>query len=199
MDGKTVRERLPATPPAHVGSAAWPPASACKCAAYLSVKEAELRHDVALALSTISPLYNSGRDDDTIKQQLMQQFAPPRLRCRRLLLPLTTMDGVNLMLGVALIFLCALVLSFSEARVSDAKLTLLARKVVRSQEEERAYLSRKLHDGTGQTLVAVKLLIEGTPARTASEGPRRAQRCFAGPHPRPLPEGEGVIQRTLSQ
>ena len=231
-------------------------------AAYLSVKETELRHYVALALSTISPLYNSGRDDDEIKQQVMQQLAHLDYGADGYFF-LYTMEGVNLMhprqpelvgknlmemrdprgeptirmllerartgggfvvyqwqkpssqqqapklgyvtqlerwhwmigtglylddideamrkldaelagnvrntmltiagaggLGVALIFLCALVLSFSEARVSDAKLTLLARKVVRSQEEERAHLSRELHDGTGQTLVAVKLLIE---------------------------------------
>jgi two-component system, NarL family, sensor kinase len=239
-------------------------------AAYLSVKETELRHYVALALSTISPLYNSGRDDDEIKQQVMQQLAHLDYGADGYFF-LYTMDGVNLMhprqpelvgknlvemrdprgeptirmllerartgggfvvyqwqkpstqqqapklgyvtqlerwhwmigtglylddideamrkldaelagnvrntmlsiagaggLGVALIFLCALVLSFSEARVSDAKLTLLARKVVRSQEEERAHLSRELHDGTGQTLVAVKLLIESALDRNAS-------------------------------
>ncbi len=240
-------------------------------AAYLSVKETELRHYVALALSTISPLYNSGRDDDEIKQQVMQQLAHLDYGADGYFF-LYTMDGVNLMhprqpdlvgknlmemrdprgeptirmllerartgggfvvyqwqkpstqqqapklgyvtqlerwhwmigtglylddideamrkldaelagnvrdtmlsiagaggLGVALIFLCALVLSFSEARVSDAKLTLLARKVVRSQEEERAYLSRELHDGTGQTLVAVKLLIESALDRIAGD------------------------------
>ena len=231
-------------------------------AAYISVKEAELRHYVALALSTISPLYNSGRDDEQIKQEVMQQLAHLDYGADGYFF-LYTMDGVNLMhprqpelvgknlaemrdargepvirmllerartgggfvvyqwrkpstqlvtpklgyvtqlerwhwmigtglylddveeaihqldveqaghvrttmlwiagaggLGVALIFACALVLSFSEHRVSDAKLTLLARKVVNSQEEERAHLSRELHDGTGQTLVAVKLLIE---------------------------------------
>jgi len=240
-------------------------------AAYLGVKETELRHYVALALSTISPLYNSGRDDAEIKQQVMQQLANLDYGADGYFF-LYTMDGVNLMhprqpelvgknlvemrdprgeptirmllerartgggfvvyqwqkpsthqqapklgyvtqlerwhwmigtglylddideamrkldlelagnvrntmltiagaggLGVALIFLCALVLSFSEARVSDAKLTLLARKVVRSQEEERAHLSRELHDGTGQTLVAVKLLIESALDRIAGD------------------------------
>ena len=239
--------------------------------AYLSVKENELRHYVALALSTISPLYNSGRDDDEIKRQVMQQLAHLDYGADGYFF-LYTMDGVNLMhprqpelvgknlvemrdprgeptirmllerartgggfvvyqwqkpstqkqapklgyvtqlerwhwmigtglylddideamgkldaelagnvrntmltiagaggLGVALIFGCALVLSFSEARVSDAKLTLLARKVVRSQEEERAHVSRELHDGTGQTLVAVKLLIESALERIAGD------------------------------
>ena len=40
--------------------------------AFMHGKEDELRHYVALALSTISPLYNMGRDDDDIKQQVMQ-------------------------------------------------------------------------------------------------------------------------------
>jgi two-component system NarL family sensor kinase len=230
--------------------------------AYMSTKEVELRHYVALALSTISPLYNSGRDDDDIKRQAMQQLAnldygadgyfflydmqgrnlmhprQPELVGQnlidlrdaqgdptiRMLLErartgggfvvyhwrkpssqqvapklgyVTQMERWNWMIGtglylddideamqrldteiagnirttmlgiagagamgVALIFACALVLSFSEHRLNDAKLTLLARKVVNSQEEERAHLSRELHDGTGQTLVAVKLQIE---------------------------------------
>ena len=230
--------------------------------AFMHAKEDELRHYVALALSTISPLYNLGRDDDDIKQQVMQALAKldygpdgyfflydlhgvnlmdprqPELVGRnlvemrdaggeptiRMLLErarsgggfvvyhwrkpssqveapklgyVTVLErwgwmiGTGLYLddiddfmrqldeelerhtsatlwwiagagglGVALIFACALVLSVSEYRVNDAKLTLLARKVVRSQEEERAYLSRELHDGTGQTLVAIKLQIE---------------------------------------
>jgi len=230
--------------------------------AFMSAKEGELRHYVALALSTISPLYNLGRDDDEIKKQVMQRLANLDYGPDGYFF-LYTMDGVNLMhprqpelvghnliemrdsggeptirmllerartgggfvvyhwrkpstqveapklgyvtvlerwgwmigtglylddmdeimrqiddelernvhttllwiagaggLGVALIFASMLLLSFSEYKVSDAKLTLLARKVVNSQEEERAHLSRELHDGTGQTLVAIKLLIE---------------------------------------
>jgi len=43
--------------------------------AFMSAKGGELRHYVALALSTISPLYNLGRDDAEIKKQVMQQLA----------------------------------------------------------------------------------------------------------------------------
>ena len=43
--------------------------------AFMSAKEGELRHYVALALSTVSPLYNSGRDDEDIKKQVMQRLA----------------------------------------------------------------------------------------------------------------------------
>jgi two-component system NarL family sensor kinase len=63
-------------------------------------------------------------------------------------------------LGVGLISASGLWLNISEHKLADAKLRLLARQVVRSQEHERAHLSRELHDGTSQTLVSAKLLIE---------------------------------------
>ena len=53
-----------------------------------------------------------------------------------------------------------LLLNLSEHRVAEGKLRLLARRVVQSQEEERGHLARELHDGTSQTLVSAKLLIE---------------------------------------
>lgn len=62
--------------------------------------------------------------------------------------------------GVALISASGLWLNISEHKVADAKLRLMARQVVRSQEDERAHLARELHDGTSQTLVSTKLLIE---------------------------------------
>lgn len=230
--------------------------------AFMSTREDELRHQVALAMSTISPLYNQGLDDEATKRKVMDQLAHLDYGPDGYFY-LYNMEGVNLMhprqldlvgknliemrdsrgeptirmllerartgggfvvyrwikpstqaeepklgyvtvldrwgwmvgtgmylddmeavmreldleldrnvhttllwiagagaLGMALIFACALVLSFTEHRVSDAKLALLARKVVNSQEEERAYLSRELHDGTGQTLVVIKLLVE---------------------------------------
>ena len=230
--------------------------------AIMAIKQDELRHYVALAMSTISPLYNQGRDDEDIKKQVMQQLAhldygpdgyfflydmagtnlmhprQPDLVGKNLvelrdthgeptirmllerartgggfvvyhwLRPSTQVESPKLgyvtvldrwgwmvgtgmylddidaamvqldkelernvhatllwitgagVLGMALIFAATMLFRFSERRVSDAKLKLLARKVVSSQEEERAYLSRELHDGTGQTLVVVKLLIE---------------------------------------
>ena len=66
-----------------------------------------------------------------------------------------------------------LALNISEFRVADAKLKVLAQRVVESQEEERARLSRDLHDGISQWLVSIKLQIEagierlsGQPAQT---------------------------------
>jgi two-component system, NarL family, sensor kinase len=66
--------------------------------------------------------------------------------------------------GVALIGASGLLLNLSEQRVSDDKLRLLARQVVQSQEDERAHLSRELHDGVSQTLVSTKLLVESAVA-----------------------------------
>ncbi|WP_292931996.1 cache domain-containing protein [Noviherbaspirillum sp.] len=56
--------------------------------------------------------------------------------------------------------LSGLALNISENRVADAKLRALAQRVVRSQEEERARLSRDLHDGISQWLVSIKLQVE---------------------------------------
>jgi two-component system NarL family sensor kinase len=56
--------------------------------------------------------------------------------------------------------LSGLALNISEHRVADAKLRVLAQRVVRSQEEERARLSRDLHDGISQWLVSIKLQVE---------------------------------------
>jgi two-component system NarL family sensor kinase len=67
--------------------------------------------------------------------------------------------------AIAALCLCVvsatgLLLNLSEHRVAEAKLRLLARQVVQSQEDERGHLARELHDGTSQTLVSAKLLIE---------------------------------------
>jgi two-component system NarL family sensor kinase len=63
-------------------------------------------------------------------------------------------------LSAVMVALAGLLLNFSEQRAADAKLRHLAQRVVRSQEEERARLSRDLHDGISQWLVSIKLQIE---------------------------------------
>ncbi len=83
----------------------------------------------------------------------------------------------NTMLWIAAITIaCALVialsglaLNISEHRVADAKLRVLAQRVVRSQEEERARLSRDLHDGISQWLVSIKLQIESGIVKLAGQ------------------------------
>lgn len=81
-------------------------------------------------------------------------------------------------LGIVLIGGCGLVLNLGDARVADAKLRNLARQVVKSQEDERAHLSRELHDSTSQTLVSIKLLLESALTQLGREAaPAALQRA----------------------
>lgn len=68
-----------------------------------------------------------------------------------------------------------LALNISESRVADAKLKALAQRVVESQEEERARLSRDLHDGISQWLVSIKLQIEAGIIRLGGKPEQREQ------------------------
>ncbi len=243
--------------------------------ASMELTRAEMRHYVALALSTVSPLYNTGRDDDDVKRLAMQQlvnldYGPdgyfflydytgkslmhprqPELVGQMLIdqrdvngLPVirtmvdrakagggfveytwpkpssqkqapklsyvtgldrwqwmigtgiytddvdrvisqldaqlagsldTTLRWVALATGGSLLLVLAgvLGLSINQLRAADTKLTLLARQLVRSQEEERAWLSRELHDGTSQTLVSAKLLTESALERLPTDNGAR--------------------------
>jgi two-component system NarL family sensor kinase len=62
-----------------------------------------------------------------------------------------------------------LALNLSESRVAEAKLKALAQRVVDSQEQERARLSRDLHDGISQWLVSIKLMIEAAVIRLGGD------------------------------
>jgi two-component system NarL family sensor kinase len=68
-----------------------------------------------------------------------------------------------------------LALNVSESRVADAKLKVLAQRVVDSQEAERARLSRDLHDGISQWLVSIKLQIEAGVIRLAGSPDQQRQ------------------------
>lgn len=72
-----------------------------------------------------------------------------------------------------------LALNISELRVADAKLKVLAQRVVESQEEERARLSRDLHDGISQWLVSIKLQIEAGIIRLSSAKPDQKEAAQA--------------------
>ncbi|OVZ59153.1 histidine kinase [Pigmentiphaga sp. NML080357] len=71
-------------------------------------------------------------------------------------------------LGTLLVALWGLALNIRDHREADAKLRRMARQLVHSQEEERARLSRELHDGISQVLVSIKLLLEAARERVAS-------------------------------
>ena len=78
--------------------------------------------------------------------------------------------GAIALAGFIAIAACAVFVNVTEYRSADAKLKRLAQQVVESQEQERARLSRELHDGISQKLVSVKLLIESALARLESAG-----------------------------
>lgn len=240
--------------------------------AYMQTKENELRHYVELALSTIRPLYESGRNDEAAKQEAMRllaamdygkdgyfflydvtgvslmharqqdligknlwdlrdpngmlviqeliakarqgggfvrymwqkpstkQVAPKlgyvvglerwqwmfgtglylddiegtlaeidRQVTNSVADTLVLITGIAL-LGVSVIGICGMILNFSEHKIAYGKLRLLTHQVVQSQEDERAHLSRELHDGTSQTLVSVKLLVESGIDQLEAEG-----------------------------
>lgn len=240
--------------------------------AYMQSKRAELRHYVQLAISTIQPLYESGRDDEVVRQEAMRALAAldygqdgyfflydmngknlmharqkelvgkdlwqmrdpsgllviqeliakakegggfvrymwqkpstrtvtPKLgyvvglerwqwmfgtglylddidaTLRELDRQVTAsiaetlllMAGIAL-LGIAVIGACGTILNVSEHKIAYGKLRLLAHQVVQSQEDERAHLSRELHDGTSQTLVSAKLMLESGIEQLEAEG-----------------------------
>jgi two-component system NarL family sensor kinase len=249
--------------------------------AYLSSKEAELKHYVALASHSIARLYDSGRDDQATREEAMRILASlsygddgyfflydmqgntlmhprqPELVGQNLLglrdehgqltiqnllqraraggglerymwvkpsthKPVAKLGYViampkwgwmmgtgiylddvdqalakvdvqqsrnihNTMLWIAGIAIAAAVavassgvaLNISELRVADAKLKELAQRVVESQEEERARLSRDLHDGISQWLVSIKLQIEAGMIRLSSGKPEQQQAAQA--------------------
>ncbi|MGZ3241571.1 MAG: cache domain-containing protein [Burkholderiaceae bacterium] len=80
--------------------------------------------------------------------------------------------------SIFVITITGLLLNLSELRVADAKLKVLAQRVVRSQEEERARLSRDLHDGISQELVSIKLQVEAGIAKLADVQATSARPSF---------------------
>ncbi len=74
----------------------------------------------------------------------------------------TTMGWLGLvaLAAILLVFGAGMALNISEGRLADRKLRTLAQRIVSAQEEERARLSRELHDGISQTLVSIKYQLE---------------------------------------
>ncbi|MBI5447088.1 MAG: sensor histidine kinase [Deltaproteobacteria bacterium] len=66
-------------------------------------------------------------------------------------------------------------LAREELRQSEAQLRVLSGELVQAQESERARVARDLHDGIGQTLTAIKFLLEhGVERIQAGEAPEDA-------------------------
>lgn len=88
----------------------------------------------------------------------------------------TTLVGLGAVgVGAAvLVFLGGLILNLSEQRLADRKIRLLADRVVVSQEEERARVSRELHDNICQRLVSIKYQFELAAFKASQQLPERA-------------------------
>ncbi|PHV12583.1 histidine kinase [Chitinimonas sp. BJB300] len=72
---------------------------------------------------------------------------------------LLDLGGIALV-AVLLVFAGGLALNITEHRLADNKLKVLAQRIVNLQEEERARVSRELHDGISQVLVSTQFHFE---------------------------------------
>jgi two-component system NarL family sensor kinase len=98
--------------------------------------------------------------------------AAARLRGNLLASVRQTLIGLAAVAVVAAlgVFAGGLALNISEQRQADRKLKALAHRVVSSQEEERARVSRELHDHICQLLVSIKYQFELVGHRLAHPG-----------------------------
>jgi len=64
------------------------------------------------------------------------------------------------LISAGLIFVSNLFLQFNERKLADIKLQELTKRVMNTQDEERRRVSRELHDGISQSLVAIKYYLE---------------------------------------
>ncbi len=64
------------------------------------------------------------------------------------------------LISAALIFISNLALQVNERKLADNKLQELTKRVLNTQDEERRRVSRELHDGISQSLVAIKYSLE---------------------------------------
>lgn len=99
-------------------------------------------------------------------------LAAARLRSNLLTSVRETLLGLAAVAVVAAlaVFAGGLALNISEQRQADRKLKALAHRVVSSQEEERARVSRELHDHICQLLVSIKYQFELVGHRLAHPG-----------------------------
>ncbi len=62
--------------------------------------------------------------------------------------------------AVVAVVLCGLAVQINELRSADQKLVMLTKRIMTTQDEERRRVSRELHDGISQRLVAIKYSLE---------------------------------------
>ncbi|RUV33729.1 histidine kinase, partial [Mesorhizobium sp. M1A.T.Ca.IN.004.03.1.1] len=62
--------------------------------------------------------------------------------------------------SVLLVFAACMLVTLRERRMADGKLKELTKRIIDTQEQERARLARELHDGISQNLVGVRYAID---------------------------------------
>ncbi len=103
----------------------------------------------------------------------------------------TTLGVLGIALAVVVaVVLCGLALQINELKSADTKLLSLTKRVMNTQDEERRRVSRELHDGISQRLVAVKYSLEEARLAVESSQTQSAQLIRAG---------EENIDETLSE
>ena len=79
------------------------------------------------------------------------------------------------LIAAGLVFLSGLLLQFNERKLADEKLQELTKRVLNTQDEERRRVSRELHDGISQSLVAIKYSLEEASSLFEKKGSEHAR------------------------
>lgn len=108
------------------------------------------------------------------------QAAEMQMRSNMLMSVKNTMGKLAVVAVVAtlLVSMTGLLLNISERRQANQRLKLLANRVVTAQEEERARVSRELHDHVCQMLVSIKYQFELTAHELSQENPVSARQLM---------------------
>jgi len=75
----------------------------------------------------------------------------------------------------------------TDRKLAEERLRYLSRRLVEIQEEERQAIARELHDEIGQSLTALKMVLERCAAAAGSNPPQ------------PLPEAHGIIDDLMNR
>jgi two-component system NarL family sensor kinase len=88
-----------------------------------------------------------------------------------------TLHSIFWIAGISIVLIgsAGLMVNLSHHRITSEKLRHLARRVVRSQEDERVRVARELHDGVVQVMVSSKYFLETAQIQQAQPGAGRAR------------------------
>jgi len=133
----------------------------------------------AVALERWGWMLGTGIYIDDIAQQVRAAQAQTKTRVHETFLWILAI-AVTAVLSV---FATGVAINARESQLANARLRTLTNRIVVTQEEERARVSRELHDGISQILVSVKFALERAQlmmSKPASSGVGSASRPTAG-------------------